>query len=72
MSYNKMMKWNRVHRKGTRQPVIMHTNSGFWPSKSFLDKYFDYRERCEAKDANPADCEYYYNNRGECENALNS
>lgn len=63
MSYEKMMKWNRKHRKGTRQPVLMHTESGFTPSIAFLDKYFKYREQCEAAGIEPAGCEEYYNNR---------
>lgn len=60
MSYEKMMKWNRKHRKGTKQPVIMHTNSGFTPSLAFLDDYFEYREECKQKGTEPLSCEEYY------------
>jgi len=70
MSYEKMRKWNRKHPKGTRQPVLMHTESGFTPSVKFLDRYFEYRERCEAKGIDAADCEYYYNNRWQCNEVL--
>jgi hypothetical protein len=60
MSYNKMMKWNKQHRKGTRQVCIMHTESGFTPSQSFLNKYFVYREKAEAKGIEPIGCEEFY------------
>lgn len=60
MSYAKMMRWNKKHPKGTKQPVIMHTNSGFTPSKSFLDKYFKYREQCMKEGKTPLDCEAFY------------
>lgn len=70
MSYAKAMKWNRKHPKGTRQPVLMHTNSGFWPSSAFLDHYFEYRAECKAAKIEPAQCEYYYRNGRECDNIL--
>ena len=70
MSYAKMMKWNRKHPKGTRQTVIMHTDRGFTPSKAYLDKYFEYRQRCEDLVQTPADCEFYYYNSSECEGKL--
>lgn len=70
MSYEKMMKWNKKHRKGTRQNVIMHTGSGFWPSAMFLDKYFKYREECEDAGIEPVGDEFYYNNRGRCNEIL--
>ena len=60
MSYEKMMKWNKVHTKGTKQPVLMHTNSGFTPSSSFLDKYWAYRLKAEEMGLNPIECEEYY------------
>lgn len=64
MSYAKAMKWNRKHPKGTRQPILMHTESGWTPSNSYLTKYFEYRERCEKAGIEPAECkEYYYNTR---------
>ncbi len=59
-----MMKWNRKHPKGTRQPVLMHTNSGFTPSIAFLDEdYFPYREKCKAKGVEPMSCEDYYKSK---------
>lgn len=60
MSYKKMMKWQKKHPKGTRQTVIMHTNSGFQPSVAFLEKYFKYRQQCEVENKMPLDCESYY------------
>ena len=60
MSYAKMMKWNMKRRKGTRQPIIMHTESGFTPSQSFLVKYFQYREESESAGIEPIKCEPYY------------
>lgn len=60
MSYAKAMKWNKKHPKGTKQPVIMHTNSGFWPSGSFIKKWVAYAEKQEAADLPYLDCETYY------------
>jgi hypothetical protein len=62
MSYEKMMKWQKTHRKGTKQPVIMHTNRGFTPSLAFLDVYWEYRAECESANIIPAACEDYYRN----------
>jgi len=70
MSYQKAMKWNRKHPKGTRQPVLMHTDSGFTPSNAFLDKYFKYQAECEKIGIKPESCEYYYHNTRECNNLL--
>jgi hypothetical protein len=63
MSYEKMMKWNKKHTKGTRQPTLFHTNSGFTPSKAFLDKYFIYRENCQKEGIEPLKCEEYYHSK---------
>lgn len=60
MSYAKMMKWNKKHPKGTHQVCIMHTDNGFVPSNSFLDKYFTYRQQSEAMGIEPIECEEYY------------
>lgn len=60
MSYAQAMKWGRKHPKGTRQPVLMHTNSGFWPSRSYLESYQEYRELCDSKSIEPMGCEEYY------------
>lgn len=65
-----MMKWNRKHPKGTRQPVLMHTDSGFTPSLAFLDDYFEYRAECEAAGIPPAKCEEYYHNKRDCKQQL--
>jgi len=70
MSYEKAMKWNRRHPKGTKQTVIMHTNSGFTPSLAFLDDYFEYRGECEAVKIEPIGCEEYYRDKGEAKEAL--
>ncbi len=72
MSYEKAMKWNKKHPKGTKQVCIMHTNSGFTPSVAFLETYFEYREECMQKNIEPKSCEYYYNNQTECNNQLNN
>jgi len=32
MSYQQEVKWEKKHRKGTHQHVIMSTGSGPWPS----------------------------------------
>lgn len=58
------MKWNRKHRKGTRQPIIMSTKSGFWPSKTFLmEDYLPYIKKCKQDGIIPMKCEQYYKNR---------
>lgn len=65
-----MMKWNKKRPKGTRQPMLMHTGSGFWPSSSFLDKYFKYREAAEVMNLIPVECEQYYRLSNEERNEL--
>jgi len=61
MSYVKAMKWNRRHVKGTRQPVIMSTGSGFWPAHAWLEReWWTYLERCKAQGIEPMECEQYY------------
>ncbi len=61
MSYAKAMKWQRTHPKGTRQPCLFHTNSGFWPSGGFLrEDYWPYLERCKQDGTEPMGCEEYY------------
>ena len=61
MSYTKMIKWQKTHRKGTRQPVLMSTGSGFWPSGAWLrDCWWPYLERCQANNETPMDCEAFY------------
>lgn len=61
MSYTKMMKFNKKHPKGTHQVCLMHTESGFTPSNSFLGKYFEYRKQSEVIGREPIGCEDYYN-----------
>ncbi len=61
MSYAQAMKWQRTHRKGTRQPVIMSTGSGFWPSRGFLEYYWRYEKECQEQGKEPMECEAYYN-----------
>jgi hypothetical protein len=64
MSYSQAMKWNKKPPKGTRQPVIMSTGSGFWPSGAFLtEDYFPYLERCKKEGIEPMECEEYYNSQ---------
>lgn len=62
MSYKQAMKWARKHTRGTKQPVIMSTGSGFWPSHAFMMKnYFPYREQCKQEGKEPLTAEEYYN-----------
>lgn len=61
MSYAKMMKWNKRHSKGMRQPVLMSTNSGFWPSGAFIKKWAEYAEKCENEGKPYLECQQYYN-----------
>ncbi len=64
MSYNKAMKWGRKHIKGTRQPVIMSTGSGFWPSIAFIENTFiPYIEKCKAENVQPMTSEELYNSQ---------
>jgi hypothetical protein len=61
MSYSKMMKWQKKHPKGTRQPVLFHTNSGFWPSRSYiLNSYNPYSEACEIAGVKPWSVKKHY------------
>jgi hypothetical protein len=64
MSYIKAMRWNKKHPKGTRQPLLMSSNSGFWPSTSFLtEDYWPYLEKCKSNGINPLSCEQYYKSK---------
>ena len=60
-----MMKWNKTHRKGTKQTCISYTTEAptFTPSIAFLDKYFAYVKKCEDAGITPKECEDYYHNR---------
>jgi hypothetical protein len=61
MSYAKMMKWNKKRPKGTKQPVIMHSDSGFWPSGAFSKKWIAYAEElCKQGKPYLSIEEYYY------------
>ncbi len=60
MSYAKMMKWNKKRPKGTKQPIIMHSDSGFWPSISFSKKWIEYATELENKGLPYMDIEAYY------------
>ena len=60
-TYAQAMKWGRKHPKGTNQPVIMSTGSGFWPSGGFLKHdYWPYLERCKRSGTEPIGCEAFY------------
>ncbi len=64
MSYAKAMKWNRKHPKGTKQTIIMHTNSGFTPAHAWMiNKWFPYLEKCKQNDIEPMKCEEYYKSK---------
>jgi hypothetical protein len=60
MSYNKMMKWNKKHRKGTKQPIIMSTGSGFWPSGAFIEEWIEYTKVQKTRGMTFLSCEEYY------------
>jgi hypothetical protein len=60
LSYKQAVKWEKKHRKGTRQPMIMSTGSGFWPSGAFLEKYWEYEGECKSKGEIPLSAEQYY------------
>lgn len=60
MSYEKMIRWNKKRPKGTKQPIIFSTNSGFWPSGSFIEKWAEYVAECKKKGIVYLDCESYY------------
>ena len=64
MSYKQAMEWGKTHRKGTKQPLIMSTGSGFWPSRSFMEEDFiPYLKECKAEGVEPMECQDYYNSR---------
>jgi hypothetical protein len=61
MSYQQAMKWGRKHIKGTKQPVIMSTSSGFWPSHHWVvEDWEPYIAECKAKGIEPMGCKEYY------------
>lgn len=65
MSYEKMMRWNRKHRKGISYKRgwmgFDHSVPGrFTPSAAFLDEYFEYKKECEKRGVEPVSCEKYY------------
>jgi hypothetical protein len=61
MSYAKMIRWNKRHRKGTRQTVLMHTNRGFTPSRTWMtEDWFPYLEKCKAQGIEAMEIEQYY------------
>lgn len=61
MSYSQTMKWSKKHPKGTRQPVLMSTGSGFWPSRAWIEQDFTfYIETCKEIETKPLDAETFY------------
>lgn len=63
MSYSQAMQWNRKHPKGTRQPMVFSTGSGFWPSVAFLDDYAEYITECATTNTTPLSCRDYYDSQ---------
>jgi hypothetical protein len=64
MSYAQATKWQKKHPKGTKQPVLMHTGSGFWPAWSWIERdYLPYVAACEAVGVKPLEQEPYYKKR---------
>ncbi len=61
MSYAQMMKWNKKHPRGTRQPMIFSTGGGFTPSHAFLvEDYWPYVDKCKKEGIEPMGSEEYY------------
>lgn len=61
MSYAQAMRWARGHQKGTRQPLIMSTGSGFWPAGAWLEgSFWPYLAACKAAQVTPLDVETFY------------
>ena len=61
MSYAQAIKWSRKHPRGGKiQPVLMHTDSGFWPSGSFVAHYQEYVDRCNVSGVKPVTCKELY------------
>jgi hypothetical protein len=60
VNYKQAMKWSRKHPKGTKQPVIMSTNSGFWPSRGTIESYQCYADACQKIDAQPLPIKEHY------------
>lgn len=53
------MKWNARHKE-KKQPIIMHTDSGFCPSNAFSKKWIKYAEEKQGNGEPYLDCEQYY------------
>jgi hypothetical protein len=61
MSYIQAVKWGRKHPKGTRQPVIFSTGSGFWPSRAWLEEdWSPYVEECKKINITPLPMDEFY------------
>jgi len=61
MSYKQAMRWSKKHPKGTKQPVLMSTGSGFWPAKSWIDNcWLPYAAACESLAIEPCNMERFY------------
>lgn len=61
MSYTQAMQWERKHRKGTNQPIVMSTGSGFRPAIAWIDEdYVPYLEKCKLKGVTPLGMREYY------------
>ena len=61
MSYQQAIRWSQKHPKGTRQTVIMHTGSGFWPAEAWLrENYWPYLDACAGLEVEPLACEAFY------------
>lgn len=61
MSYAKAMRCGRKHPKDTRQPVLMHTDSGFWPAHSWVvEDWEPYVQLCKERGVQPMECKAFY------------
>lgn len=61
MSYKQAMRWAKKHPRGTRQPVLMHTGSGFWPAWSWtVGMLQPYIAACAAIGVEPVNGKEFY------------
>ena len=61
MSYQQAIKWGKKHPKGTRQPMLFSTSSGFWPASSWIENDWNpYLEACERINVEPFLIKVFY------------
>lgn len=61
MSYHQAMRWAKKHPRGTKQPMIFSTGSGFWPSMGWIEHDWNpYVEACAQAGITPMGQEELY------------